>query len=242
MRCRVLGVGPVSVDDSAVDQAGSVLSGDDVSLDIVRRQRLQRLQYLELLVARGLAVDVGRWFHRDQAEYLQQVVLEHVPECAGLVVVVATGPDTERFGGGDLDVVDIARIPERLEQRVGEPGHEQVLHALLAEVVVDPEDLPLGEHGADGIVDGPSGGEVAPDRLLQHHPRRLGDHALAAQRVTDGAEQRRRARQVKHPDVDDRGRQHVGDGSVFGRFGQVDADEPQTRQEAVDGRGVEQLG
>ena len=155
----------------AVDQAGPVLSGHGVPLDLVGRQRLQRLQHLELLVAHGLAVDVGRRFHRDQAQHLQQVVLQHVAQRAGLVVVVAAGTDAERFGRGDLDVVDPAGIPQRLEQRVREPRDEQVLHALLAEVVVDAEDLPLVEHGADRVVDGLRRRQVVADRLLEHHPR-----------------------------------------------------------------------
>ena len=62
------------------------------------------------------------------------------------VVVVATAvADAERLGDGDLHVVDPAGVPQRLEEGVGEPGDEEVLDALLAEVVVDPEDLRLVE-------------------------------------------------------------------------------------------------
>jgi hypothetical protein len=50
-------------------------------------------------------------------------------------------------------VVDPAGVPQRFQQRVGEPRDEQVLHALLAEVVVDAEDLPLLEHRTHGVVD-----------------------------------------------------------------------------------------
>ena len=68
--------------------------------------RPQRLEHLELLVAHGLAVDVRRGLHGDQAEQLEQVVLHHVAQRAGAVVVAAAAADAEGLGGGDLDVVD----------------------------------------------------------------------------------------------------------------------------------------
>jgi hypothetical protein len=80
------------------------------------------------------------------------------------------------------------------------------------------------------------------DRLLEHHPRRRGDQALTAERIADRPEQGGRAGQVEHPDIDSGGREHVGDGDIVGGLGQVDADEPQPVQEAVDGVAVEQLG
>ena len=65
---------------------------------------------------------------------------------------------------------------------------------------------------------------------------------MPAEGVADRPEQRRRAGQVEDPDVDGGWRKDVGDGRVIRGLGQVDADEPQPCQEAVDGVGVEQLG
>ena len=59
----------------------------------------------------------------------------------GLLVERAAALDADRLGDGDLDVVDELAVPDRLEDAVGEPQHQQVLHRLLAEVVVDAEDL-----------------------------------------------------------------------------------------------------
>jgi hypothetical protein len=42
-------------------------------------------------------------------------------------------------------------------------------------------------------------------------------------------------------DVDGRARQHIGDGRVVGGLGEVDADEAEPSQEAVDRLGIEQL-
>ena len=54
--------------------------------------------------------------------------------------------DAERLGDGDLHVVDVAAIPDRLEDAVAEAEHQDVLDGLLAEVVIDPVDLVLAHH------------------------------------------------------------------------------------------------
>ena len=84
------------------------------------------------------------------------MVLEHVARGAAAVVIAAAGADAEFFGDGDLDVVDVATVPEGFEDRVGETQDEEILDGLLAEVVVDAEDLRLAEvAGGDGVeVDG----------------------------------------------------------------------------------------
>ena len=48
------------------------------------------------------------------------MVLQHVARGSAAVVVTTARADTEFFGDGDLDVVDVTTIPERLEDRVGE--------------------------------------------------------------------------------------------------------------------------
>jgi len=64
-------------------------------------------------------------------------------QCAGRVVEAAPMPDTEFFIHGNLDVVDMVAIPYRLEHAVGEAQHQDVLHRLLAEIMIDPIDLLL---------------------------------------------------------------------------------------------------
>src|SRR5206468_12060104 len=106
---------------------------------------------------------------------------DHVPERARLLVVLAAALDADRLGHGDLDVVDEAVVPERLEEAVREPEDEDVLDGLLPEVVVDPVDLALREGLADLRVERPRGGEVAPEGLLDH------DAAEAAAGLVDEA-------------------------------------------------------
>ena len=73
------------------------------------------------------------------------MVLEHVAQHAGGIVVVGAAADVDLLGHGDLHVVDVVAVPDRLEDRVGEPQHEDVLDRFLAEIVVDAVDLLLVE-------------------------------------------------------------------------------------------------
>ena len=83
--------------------------------------------------------------------------------------------DPEILGHGDLDVVDVATVPDRLEDAVGEPQHLEVLHRLLAEVVVEAEHLRLVERRGHLGVQLQRRFEVVPERLLDHQPgRRIG--------------------------------------------------------------------
>ena len=59
------------------------------------------------------------------------------------VVELAAAFDAEFLGHGDLHVTDAAAPPQRLEQRIAETQRQQVLHRLLAEVMIDAIDLAL---------------------------------------------------------------------------------------------------
>ena len=70
---------------------------------------------------------------------------DHVAVGAGALVEVGPLREAQRLGHVDLDVVDVVAVPDRLEEAVGEAEGEDVLGRLLAEEVVDAEDLLLVE-------------------------------------------------------------------------------------------------
>ena len=70
----------------------------------------------------------------------------HVAVGAGLLVEADPLAEVERLRHVDLDVIDEIPIPDRLEQAIGEAKREDVLRRLLAEEVVDAEDLLFDEH------------------------------------------------------------------------------------------------
>ena len=155
---------------------------------ILGRDRLQRLQNLELLVAHRVGIDRDRRLHGDEAEELEHMVLHHVAQCAGGVVVAGPAFESQRLGDRNLHMVDMGTIPDRLEQRIGEAQCHQVLNRLLAEIMVDAEDAVLRKDAADGVVDGRSGFEIAADRLFDHDACPFGHQIVGAETLADRSE------------------------------------------------------
>ena len=102
---------------------------------------------------------------------------------AGLLVEAAAALHAEGLGHGDLHALHVVPVPDRLEEGVGEAEDEEVLHRLLAQVVVDAEDGWLGEDGVERRVERLRRGEVAAEGLLDDHPRVPG--AARAAQVLD---------------------------------------------------------
>src|SRR3546814_13141359 len=94
-----------------------------------------------------------------------------------------------RISDWSSDVCSSDLVPQRLEERVGEAQRHDVLHRLLAEIVVDAEDLVLLEDRADGVVHRLRGPGVLADRLFQHHARLPADQALPCRGLADRPEQ-----------------------------------------------------
>ena len=131
--------------------------------------RPHRAEQLHLLVANHLGMEVRRRLHAHDRDQLHDVVLHDVAERTRLLVVRATTLDADLLGDGDLDVIDVLPVPQRLEDPVREAEDEQVLHGLLAEVVVDAIDLLLDEGRMQALVELARGCQVAPERLLDDH-------------------------------------------------------------------------
>ena len=156
---------------------------------------------LFLLGTQVIGVEGDRLFHGRQGQQLQQVVLDDVAGRAHAVVVAGPAAGADVLGHGDLDVVHIVGVPERLEELVGEAQCQDVLHRLLAQVVVDPEHRVRREHRFDDVVELPGRFEVVPERLFDHHAapvvaRGLGQ-AVLGELAADLLEGLRRDREVE---------------------------------------------
>src|SRR5579859_817772 len=77
--------------------------------------------------------------------------------------------DADRFGGGDLHMIDISTIPKRLDHAVGEPEDHQILDCLLTEVMVNAENLLFGEDLLNVLVQLLCGFEVVAEWLFNDH-------------------------------------------------------------------------
>ena len=130
------------------------------------------------------------------------MVRHHVAQRAGLVVEAAAMADAELFIDRDLHMIDVVAVPDRLEHAVGEAQHQDVLHRLLAEIVIDPVDLVFVDELEQFAVQRLGGSEIGAERLFDHQPPPravLGQHAGAAEFAADRQERVRRRRQIEQP-------------------------------------------
>jgi hypothetical protein len=132
----------------------------------------------------------SRAFLGETGDHLEHVVLHHIANRPGLFVESAAASHAETLGHGDLHALDVFVIPASFDERIGEAKVDQVLHRLLAEIVVDAEDGLLGEVGVERAVQLLGRGKVAAERLLDHHAG-ISDAARLCQPCHDGGEQAR---------------------------------------------------
>jgi len=105
-----------------------------------------------------------------QRNDLQQMVLHDIADGPDFFVKGAAALHAELFRHGDLNVLHVVSIPDRLQEGVGEAEKQQVLHRLLAQVVVDAKDGAFLEYLVQGTVKGLCARKVAPERLFHDHP------------------------------------------------------------------------
>jgi len=136
------------------------------------------------------------------------VVLHHVADRPGIVIEGDAPFKAHGLGHGDLHVIDMRRVPQRFEHQVGKAQRQQVLHRLLAEIVVDPENPVFGEGPRDRIIDLAAGGEVRAQRFFEAHAHRLARQPRRLQPLDGRAEQARRGREEDRKAA--RGRAYLG--------------------------------
>src|SRR5260370_23666830 len=94
------------------------------------------------------------------------MVRQHVPQRAGRIVELAAMLDRERLRDSDLDMIDVIAVPDRLEQAVGKPQRQNVLHRLLSEIMIDAVDLVLIEQLEQLMIERARGSKIGAERLL----------------------------------------------------------------------------
>ena len=128
-----------------VDAGLGAVAGVLPAHDMLRVDRQHAAKDLVLFLADGPRLQRRRRLHRHERENLEQVGDHHVAIRPGRLVEGGTHAEPERLRNVDLHMIDEVAVPDRLEQAVGEAECEDVLRRLLAQEVVDAEDLVLGK-------------------------------------------------------------------------------------------------
>lgn len=81
------------------------------------------------------------------------MILKHITQDAGGVVVPSPAAQADLFGDGDLDVVDVVAVPEGFENSVGKAKNQQVLYGFFAQVVIDAVNLFLVKYVMNIVVE-----------------------------------------------------------------------------------------
>ena len=80
------------------------------------------------------------------------MALNHVPGGAGGFVEGRALLHSEDFRGGDLHVIDVIPVPQRLKNAVPEAQHQKVLHRVFSKVMVDAINLRFIKRFKDDII------------------------------------------------------------------------------------------
>ena len=168
---------------------------------MVRLNRVERPNDLEFFIPDRIRVELGRGFHRDEAQKLHHVVLHHVAHGAGVFIIGRAPPNTDGFGHCDLNMVDILGIPEWLEQHVAEAHRHQVLHRFFPEVMVNPVNLALVEMRGQHGIEGARGLQVMAKGFLDHDPCILIRKPMFLEPRRQIREKPRADREIERPDA-----------------------------------------
>ena len=126
-----------------VVEGGAILAAHHMLRHFLFIVDAHRLQGFGFLIANRIGFKRGRWLHAQISQHLEHVVLHHVAQHARGIVIPATPLHVDHFAHVELDVVDVILVPQRLEHAVGKTEGQQILHRLLAEIMIDAVDLLL---------------------------------------------------------------------------------------------------
>src|SRR5208282_4099189 len=88
---------------------------------------LDGVQNLGLLIAHRVGVERNRRFHGGEADELHDVIRHHVAQRAGVIEITSAAFYAYSFRHRNLHVVDVAAVPDRLKNSVGETERHDVL-------------------------------------------------------------------------------------------------------------------
>jgi len=136
---------PVTGDDFVIDGSTRVLAPDGGFIDLLAFGKTERGQDFRFFIPDGIRIERTGRLHRYERKQLKKMVLKHVPQGAGLFIVPRAVFNAHGFGGGNLHMINVFPVPDRLIDGVSEAEHQNILNGLFPQIVVDAVDLIFAE-------------------------------------------------------------------------------------------------
>ena len=189
----------IGLERFAVARARGVLAAHAVG---GRVHRVHRIQHFGFFVAHRVRVKRGGRLHSGKRQQLEHVVRHHVAHGPGGFIKRGARFHTHGLCHGDLHMVDVVAVPQRLKNSIGKTHEHDVLHGFLAQEMVHAVDLRLRQAVAQLGVERLRRGQVVAKGFFHHHAapviRRLSHQSGGTELVGDRAKKPRTHRQVKH--------------------------------------------
>src|SRR5450631_4842839 len=96
------------------------------------------------------------------------MILDHVPQCAGFLVVTAAALHANGFRAGDLNCADVAPVPQGFKDTVAKAKGQNILYSLFAEVMIDAIHLLLGKDVMNSGIQFARAGAIVPKGLFNN--------------------------------------------------------------------------
>ncbi len=162
-------LGAVGGHTLAVHDAFAVLPADGFAEYVLVAEGLDGMQDFSLLVAHRVRLERNWRFHRGQSDELHDMVRHHVAQGARPIVVAAAFLHAYGFGDRNLYVVNVAAIPDRLENPVRETERQDVLNRFFSEVVIDAVNLAFRGNFQKLLVQSLGGIQIVAKRFFDNH-------------------------------------------------------------------------
>src|SRR5271168_4866821 len=99
------------------------------------------------------------------------MVLHHIAQRTGLLIEWPAAFNADTLSCRNLHMIDKIAVPDRLKNPVREAKDQDVLHRLLAEVVIDAEDLFLIKNLVHLVIQLPGRFQIMSERLFDDYAR-----------------------------------------------------------------------
>ena len=125
---------------AVADGAGRVAGANGAGLNVGKRRRGYVAQRFDPTIAERDGIQASRLFHDHQAQGFHQMVLQHVLECAGPVIVGGASFQRQAFEPTDVYSLYMVGVEDRLKDLIGKTQGHDPPHQLIAEKVIDAKD------------------------------------------------------------------------------------------------------